>query len=150
MFGNRRHTPMTSLTHDSVRSSALHASTLAVFLLGMIGQGFSPCPHHASLSPSAHATPAVSTGSILGVMTDGHGTPDDSESEDHERVCSCLEACETESGESLPSGQFYPRGTLATVRHVADGLSTSLLDARPNVYLVPLPQPPPFSSNRSS
>ena len=146
MFGNRHDISITSLTRDSVSRAALHASTLTVFLLAMIGQGFSPCPHHTSLDPSGHASPAASTGSIHGVMPDGHSTPSGSESEDHEGACSCLEGCGTESGESLTSGQFHPRGTLAVVLHVADGLSTSLLDARPNVYLVPLPQPPPLSS----
>lgn len=146
MFGDRHHISITRLTQDSVGRPALHASTLAIFLLGMIGQGFIPCPHHASLNLAGHGSPAASSGSVEGRMRSAHGPPADSESEDHEGSCSCLEACGTESGESLLSGQFQPRGTLVTLLHVVDELDTSLLDARPNAYLVPLPQPPPFSS----
>ena len=152
MFGNRHHISITKLTQGSLRRSALHASTLAAFLLGMVGQGFSPCPHHTNLDPSGGAPPAVFTGLIRDATphghgtADGYGTPAGSESEDHEGLCSCLEGCGMESGESLLSGQFHARGTLATVLNVVDELNTSLLDARPNAFLVPLPQPPPLSS----
>ena len=126
--------------------SSLHTLTLAVFLLGVVGQGFSPCPHHASLDPSGHVPPAAFTGSIQSEVPNGQGTLADSESEDHEGICSCLKGCDVGSGVSLPSGQFHPGSSLATAFHVVDGPGTSLLDARPNSYLVPLPQPPPYSS----
>ena len=150
MFGNRHHTPMTSLTHDSVRSSALHASTLAVFLLGMIGQGFSPCPHHTSLDPSGHLPPGVSTEAIPGGIHNGDDTPADSESEHDEDFCSCLNACDPESEDSLSPGQSHIRPVPFTVQNVVERLDTSLLDTRQNAYVVPLPQPPPPSSSPSS
>ena len=143
MFGNRHHTPMTSLTHDSVRSSALHASTLAVFLLGMIGEGFSPCPHHTGLDPSGPALAGVFTEAIPGGMFHADATPTDSQSEHDEDPCSCLNACEPESEDSLSPGQSHIRPVPFTVLNVVERLDTSLLDARPNAYLVPLPQPPP-------
>ena len=152
MFGNRHDISINSLTQDSVRCSALHALTLAVFLLGMISQGFRPCPHHTSLDPSGHAPPAGSTGAVLGGMPDGHGTPagSESESEDREGICSCLEGCGTESEESLLSGQFHTQRPFFTAAHVVERPARSLLDTRQNGYLVPLPQPPPNSSIRSS
>ena len=150
MFGNRHHISITRLTQDSVRRSALHAWTLAVFLLGMIGEGFNPCPHHASLHTSGHAPPAMSTGSIQGGMPYGHGTRAGSESEHHEAVCSCLEACGTESGASLQSGPFHTQRPFFTAVRVVQRPAQGLLDTRQNAYVVPLPQPPPLSSSRSS
>ena len=152
MFGHRQHNSITRLTQNSARGAVLHASTLAVFLLGMLGQGFSPCPHHASLESTGPSHRAVSTGAIPGGMPDGHGTPagSESESEDHEGICSCLEGCGTESEESLLSGQFHTQRPFFTAVHVVERPARSLLDTRQNGYLVPLPQPPPNSSIRSS
>lgn len=150
MFGKRQPISIPSLTQDSVRGAVLHASTLAVFLLGVVSQGFSPCPHHAGLDPSGPVHGAVSTGAMPGGMHHGASAPADQEPEDAEAVCSCLEGCGTQSGESLPSGQFHPRRAVSTALHVVERLDTSPLDTRQNAYLVPLSQPPPNSPGRSS
>ena len=146
MFGNQHDISMTSLTRDSVSRAALHASTLAVFLLGMLGQGFNPCPHHTSLDSSGHARPAVPTGAIFGGMPHGDATHADSESEHDEAFCSCLNACDTESGDSFSLGQIYTRPLSFTAPNVVERLDTSLLESRQNAYLFPLSQPPPHSS----
>ena len=146
MFGNRHHISITSLTQDSMRRSALHASILAVFLLGMVGQGFSPCPYHTSMDPSGHAPPPVLTGSSQGGMPHGDATPADSESEPDEAVCSCLGACHAESEDSFTPGQVYTQPLSFTALNVVERRETSLLDTRQNAYLPPLPQPPPHSS----
>ncbi len=143
MSGIRHHISMTNLTRDPLRGSALHASTLAVFLLGMIGQGFSPCPHHASLDTSGHAQAGVSAEAIPGGMLHADATPADSESEHDEDFCSCLNACDVESGDSFSPGQSHIRPVSFPVLNVVQRLDTSLLDTRQNAYVVPLPQPPP-------
>ena len=129
-----------------MRSSALHGWTLAVFLLGMVGQGFSPCPHHSSLDPSGHVQPAVSTEAILVGTLQGDAAPAETESEHEEAFCTCLNACDAESGDSFSPGRSYAHPLSFTALNVVARLDTSLLDARPNVYLVPLPQPPPHNS----
>jgi hypothetical protein len=146
LFGNRHHISMTSLTRDPVWRSALHASTLAVFLLGMIGQGFSPCPHHASLDPSGHSHPGVSGEAIHGGLPNGDVTRTDSDSDLDEALCSCLNACDAESGDSFAPAQSYAQPLAFPALNVVERLATNLLDTRQNAYLVPLPQPPPHSS----
>ena len=145
MFGNRHHISM-RLSQDSVRGSALRALTLAIFQLGMMGQGFIPCPHHASLGTSGHAQRGVTTGAIPDGMSDGLANPAGPESEHDEALCTCLNACETESDDSFSPGQSHTRPPPFTALNVVERLRTSLLDARPNVYLVPLPQPPPHNA----
>ena len=146
MFGNRHHISTTSLKQDSARRSALHASTLAVFLLGIVGQGFNPCPHHTSLDPSGHAQPAVSTGAILSGMPHRDARPANSESEHDDAFCSCLNVCDAGSGDSFSPVQIYTQPLSLAALNVVERLDTSLLDTRQNAYLIPLFQPPPLSS----
>ena len=147
MFGNRHHISITSLTQDSVRCSALHASTLAVFLLGIVGQGFNPCRHHTSLDPPGHGRqPAVSTGAILSGMPHGDAIPADSESEHDDAFCSCLNVCNAESGDSFSPGQIYTQPRSFAALNVVERPDTGLLDTRQNAYLIPLSRPPPHSS----
>ena len=148
MLGSGSHMSITSPRQDSVRGTVLAASILAVFLLRFVGEGLSPCPHHASLQTSGHAPASVFAESLQGGAPDGHGTTagSQSESEGHEGSCSCLKACSTESGESIPSGQFQNPRPFFTAVQVAEGLFQNLFDTRQNGYLVLLPQPPPHSS----
>ena len=150
MFSMRPFISLIRLRQESVRGAVLHASTLAVFLIAVIGQGFSPCPHHAGLDTQGPVHGAVSTETIPGGMGHGTSSPADSEREDHHGVCSCLVVCDTESGQSLPSGQSHHRPTLATAVPVAEKPAASLLDTRQNAYVVPLPQPPPNSPRQLS
>lgn len=146
MFGNWQYGLRTILGQNSRGDAAVRTSTLVVFLLGMLGQGFSPCPHHADLERLGFGQPAAFAGCTHGGDPQGDGNSSHSESENQGAVCSCLDACDTQSRASLPPRQVHPRSTLATVLYVVDELDTDLLDARPNKFLVPLPQPPPYSS----
>ena len=146
MLGNRHHISITSLRQYSERRSALHASTLAVFLLGILGQGFNPCQHHTRLDASGHAQTTVSTGAILGGLPHEDATPADSESEHDDTFCSCLNVCDTDSGDSFSLGHLYTQPVSFAALNVVERLDTNLLDTRQNAYLVPLSQPPPHSS----
>ena len=143
MFGNWRPTSRANATPHSLRGVAVHVPTLSALLLGFLGQGFSPCPYHASLKGPGAEPPASRTGSVLGGHVDEDATSTGSESEGHKAACSCLDACDTESGQSLPSGRFHTRRSLSAAHHIRERLDTTLVDTRPNGYLVPLPQPPP-------
>lgn len=145
MFGNRYHISI-RLAQDSVRGSALHALTLAVFLMGMVGQGFSPCPRHVRLHGSEYASPAVPAGAILGGKRQANTTPDDSGSQHDEAFCSCSNACDLNSGDSFSPSPSHTHPLTFTVLTVVERLETSLLDTRQSAYLAPLPQPPPDNS----
>ena len=146
LIGNRRYSSGYPWTGDPLRGTTLHASTLAVFLLGMVAQGFSPCPHHASLDPSGHAEPAVSMGATPAGMPQADATPADSQSEHDEDFCSCLNVCDTGSGDSFSPGPSHTQPPSFTALNVEVRLDTSLLDTRQSAYLAPLPQPPPHNA----
>lgn len=150
LLGHRQHTSVRSLKREPGRGVAVHAATLAVVLLGMVGQGFSPCRRHTSLEPSRHGRPTLFTGSILGGMPDGHAAPADSESGHGEAVCSCLNPRNSESEHAFSPGQIQTPSLFFTALYVVEWRETSLRDTRRNEYLTPLPQPPPHSSLRSS
>jgi hypothetical protein len=147
LFGNRHHILITSLTRDSARRSALHASTLSVFLLGIVEQGFNPCRHHTSLDPSEHGgQPAVSTGAILSGMPQEDATTAGSESEYDDTFCSCLNVCDADSGDSFSLDHTYTQPISFAALNVVERPDTDLLDTRQNPYLIPLSRPPPHSS----
>ncbi len=146
MFSHRQPSRVYPPTGDPRRGTVLHISTLAVFLLGMVGQGFSPCPHHTSLDSAGHAQPGMSTEVIPGGIPHGDATPADSESEHDKALCSCLNACDAESGDSFSPGRIYTQPLSFTALNVVERLHTTLLDTRQNAYVAPLPQPPPHSS----
>ncbi len=125
----------------AVKRAAAHLLTATAFFSVVVGQGFRPCPHHASLDIVGHGVAAQASSRIASPLDRGLAS---SSSESNEAdACLCVDGCDLGSGRQIPSDPTWSSFRISSPRSVAlDRESGTELPAA-NVHLIPLAQPPP-------
>lgn len=125
---------------EPVKRATAHFLTTAAFLAAVVGQGFRPCPHHASLDGFGHGAVAhdySSTGPLH------HGIASSASESADEDPCLCVDGCNLGSESHLPSDPTWSSIRIPSPRPLASDWQGRTDLPAPNVHLIPLAQPPP-------
>ena len=124
--------------HQATRRATPRLLTTAAFLLAVAGQGFRPCPHHASLDGFGHV-PVAQAHSPSHPLDRGLASSDRTEGP----ACLCVDGCDLGSESHLPSDPTWSSIPIPSPRSLVSGWQSGTNLPAPNVHLIPLAQPPP-------
>ena len=124
--------------HQAARRATPRLLTTAAFLLAVAGQGFRPCPHHASLDGFGPVAQAHSPSHPL-----DRGLASSPSDGTEEHACLCVDACDLGSESHLPSDPTWSSIPIPSPQPFASGWQSATDLPAPNVHLIPLAQPPP-------
>ncbi len=125
---------------QAMKRAATHILTTVAFLSAVAGQGFHPCPHHASLDVVGPG-PVVQAYSVSSPLGGGLSRTS-SESADGD-ACLCIDGCDLGSDPSLPSNPAWASIGISSPRSVASIWKSGSDLPATNVHLIPHAQPPP-------
>lgn len=137
---NHRRMTVIDRTHQAARRATTRLLTTTAFLFAVVGQGFRPCPHHASLDGFGHG-PVAQAHSPSHPLDGGFaGSPSESTGG---HACLCIDGCDLGSESHLLSDPTWSSSPLPSPRSPAPGWQSRTDLPEQNVHLIPLAQPPP-------